>query len=106
VAYESDLEFVENAIKTITKEELGIEMTHNIERFKELLKETPVDELEIKEFPFTTLRINANTWVEVTITYLVEPKKASATRSNLIRKILKALNQEAGKVMFPNSNNR
>lgn len=106
MAYESDLAFVEATIKAITKEELGQGMTKNIERFKALLKQTPVDELEIKEYPFITLRINTNTWVEVTITYLVEPKRAAATRSGLIRKILAALNKEPSRVMFPNSNNR
>lgn len=106
VAYESDLKFVEDTIKRLTKDELGSEMAANIERFKTLVEQTPVDELEIKEYPFVSFRINSNTWVEVTVTYLVEPKHAAMTRSILIKKILEELNKNKEKVMFPNSNNR
>lgn len=106
VAYESDLKYVEETIRRLTKEELGEKMSENIEQFKMLVEQTPVDELEIKEYPFVSFRINANTWVEVMVTYLVEPKRATATRSILIKKILAELNREPTKVMFPNSNNR
>jgi len=106
VAYESDLNFVEATIKRITKAELGEETAQNIENFKALVEQTPVDELEIKEYPFVSYRINTNTWVEVMVTYLVEPKRAAATRSILIKKILDELNASPEKVLFPNSNNR
>jgi small-conductance mechanosensitive channel len=106
VAYESDLKYVEETIKRITKEELGDETAENIERFKVLVEETPVDELEIKEYPFVSFRINTNTWVEIMVTYLVQPKRAAATRSILIKKILAELNTQKEKVMFPNSNAR
>lgn len=106
VAYESDLKYVEETIKRITKEELGPETADNIERFKVLVEQTPVDELEIKEYPFVSYRINTNTWVEVMVTYLVQPKRAAVTRSLLIKKILAELNTQKEKVMFPNSNNR
>jgi small-conductance mechanosensitive channel len=106
VAYESKLSLVEETIKRVTKEELGEHMADNIEKFKNLVEQTPVDQLEIKEYPFVSYRINANTWVEVTVTYLVEPKKATATRTRLIRKILAELNAQKEEVMFPNSNSR
>jgi small-conductance mechanosensitive channel len=106
VAYESDLEFVSATIKSVAKKELGSEMEHRIEEFKSLVKQTPVDELDIKEYPFVSLRINTNTWVEVTLTYLVEPKRASAMRTALIGKIIAALLQSPDKVMFPKSNAR
>ncbi len=105
VAYESDLAFVEETIKAIAKTELG-DMAANIERYKELVEQTPVDELEIKEYPFVSFRISNNTWVEVILTYLVEPKRAVAIRSSLIRKILDELNRQPQKVLFPNTNNR
>ncbi|MCE3294715.1 MAG: mechanosensitive ion channel family protein [Crocinitomicaceae bacterium] len=105
VAYESDLKFVEETIKRIAKAELG-DMATNIERYKELVEQTPVDELEIKEYPFVSFRIHMNTWVEVMVTYLVEPKRATAIRSILIQKILSELNQQPERVLFPNTNNR
>jgi small-conductance mechanosensitive channel len=106
VAYESDLNFVETTIRAIAQEQLGPQMAENIKVFKEIVEQTPVDELEIKEYPFVSYRINANTWVEVLLIYLVEPKKASAVRSRLIKAILPALLKEPDKVLFPKGNNR
>jgi small-conductance mechanosensitive channel len=65
VAYQSDLSWIEKTIKAIAKEELGDGMEKHVEELRELIKQTPVDELEIKENPFVNFRINANTWVEV-----------------------------------------
>lgn len=106
VAYESDLDYVERTIKEVATRELGDDMKGTIQKFKELVEETPVDELEIREYPFVVFRINANTWVEVALTYLVSPKKASAVRSRLIKSILKELMKEPDRVMFPKSNAR
>lgn len=106
IAYESDFDYVEKTIKTVATKELGDGMDDVIERFKQLVKKTPVDELEIKEYPFVVFRINANTWVEVSVTYLVDPKRAAAIRTRLIKSIIKELLKEPGKVMFPNGNAR
>lgn len=106
IAYESDLEFVEATIKAVAKKELGPDMPERIEQFKKVVKQTPVDELEVKEYPFVVLRTNANTWLEVSVTYLVEPKKASALRTRLIKSIVTALLKEGDRVMFPKSNAR
>ena len=106
VSYQSDLDWVEKTIRSIAKETLGTEMEKHVEELRQLIKQTPVDELEIKEYPFVNFRINANTWVEVLLIYLVNPKKASAIRTTLIRKSLAALNKEPDKVMFPKGDNR
>jgi len=106
VAYQSDLDWVEKTIRAVAKQELGEGMEERVQEFRELVKQTPVDEMEIKEYPFVNFRINTNTWVEVLLVYLVNPKKASAVRTNLIRKILAALLKEPGKVMFPKGDNR
>jgi small-conductance mechanosensitive channel len=106
IAYESDLDYVESTIRKVAAKELGDGMVQSIEQFKKLLKKTPVDELDVKEYPFVVFRINANTWIEVTVTYLVDPKKASALRSRLIKSIVTELLQQSEKVMFPKSNSR
>lgn len=106
IAYESDFAYVEKTVKEIATRELGDSMKEAIEKFKELVQQTPVDELEIKEYPFVVFRINANTWVEVVLTYLVPPKKASAIRSRLIKSIITELLKEPDKAMFPKSNSR
>jgi len=106
IAYESDLDYVETTIKKVAAKELGDDMAETIQKFKQLVKQTPVDELEIKEYPFVVFRINANTWIEVSLTYLVHPKKASAARSRLIKSILTELLREPDRVMFPKGNSR
>jgi small-conductance mechanosensitive channel len=106
VAYESDLPYVEATIKGIASAELGPGMAEHIKVYKDLVQQTPIDELDIKEYPFVSFRINANTWVEVVLTYLVEPKKATAIRSRLIKAILSGLSKDADKVMFPKSSSR
>lgn len=106
VAYESNLPVVEEIIKRVSINELGDDMLKNIQTFKELVEQTPVDELNIKEYPYVTYRINANTWVEVTVTYLVDPKKAAGIRTRLIQSILDEFNKVPDKILFPNSNSR
>jgi small-conductance mechanosensitive channel len=106
IAYESDFVYVEQTIKAVAKKELGEGMNEAIQKFKELVKQTPVDELEIKEYPFVVFNINSNTWVEVSLTYLVTPKSASSVRSRLIKSIVRELLKEPDKVMFPKGNSR
>lgn len=106
IAYESDLEYVTKTMREIAKAEMGEEMASNIQKYKSLIKQTPVDEIEIKEYPFVSFRTNSNTWLEAMLTYLVEPKHATSIRTNLIKKITDALLKEPDKVMFPKSNAR
>ena len=106
VAYESDFGYIEKILKDVTRHELDQVTEERIRRLKELVKQTPIDELDIKEYPFVTFRINSNTWVEVLVTYLVEPKKAAGLRSRIIKSAIAKLLQEPGKVMFPKSNAR
>ncbi|HWH62054.1 MAG TPA: hypothetical protein VNS50_02205, partial [Ginsengibacter sp.] len=106
IAYNSDLEFVEVTLRETTKTQLEPEMVDRIKDLKDLIKQTPVDELQIKEYPFVSFRINANTWVEATVTYLVEPKKASVTRSRIIKQAINSLLKEPEKVLFPKGDSR
>jgi len=106
IAYNSDLQFVENTLREATKAELSPEVSGRIEELKNLVKQTPVDEWEIKEYPYVSFRINANTWVEATVTYLVEPKKASSTRSHIIKHAIASLLKAPEKVLFPKGDSR
>jgi small-conductance mechanosensitive channel len=106
IAYESDLEYVEKVLRDVTKEVLGPDMAERIKELKTLIEQTPVDELEIKEYPYVIFRTHINTWLEANVTYLVEPKKATALRTTIIKKAVAALLMEPDKVMFPKSNAR
>lgn len=106
IAYESDFAYVEEVLRRVTKEVLGPDMEEKVKELKLLVQQTPVDELTIREYPFVTLRINANTWVEASVNYLVDPKRASATRTEIIRRAVPELLKNTDKVMFPKSNAR
>jgi len=106
IAYESDLSYVETTIRNVALKILGPETADRIEHLKEIIKQTAVDELQIKEYPFVAFRINANTWVEATVTYLVEPKKAASIRTSIIKQVVPELMKQPDKVMFPKSNSR
>jgi small-conductance mechanosensitive channel len=106
IAYESDLLYVESTLRDAVKAELGDDMKDEIEKLKHLIEQTPVNEIDIKEYPYITFRTNANTWIEVTITYLVKPKKAAAVRSRIVKKSLSELLKKPDAVMFPKGNNR
>lgn len=106
IAYESDLQYVETTIKRVATNELSEQMIEDIHRLKDIIAQTPIDEVEIKGYPFVAFRVNANTWIEVTLTYLVAPKKAAGVRSRLIKLIIAELLKEPDKVMFPKGSSR
>jgi small-conductance mechanosensitive channel len=106
VAYESDLPYVEKTLKEVTKNELGSEMADRVRDLKGLIQKTPIDELEIKEYPIVCFRINNNTWVEALIVYLVHPKKATYVRSQIIKKAVAELLKQPERVLFPKGNAR
>jgi small-conductance mechanosensitive channel len=106
VAYESDLEFITNVMQHTVEEEIGEAMMERVKTYRELLKHTPVDELEVREHPAVVIRVSENTWLEVIVRYLVEPKQAGRVKTRLIKKLLEQLNAEPDKAMFPKSNAR
>lgn len=106
IAYNSDLDFVKSTIREVTRNELDPEITDNVQELKDLISDTPIDNLPLKEYPLINLRISENTWVEVLVTYIVHPKKAAATRTRIIENSLNRLNQHPDRVLFPKGENR
>jgi small-conductance mechanosensitive channel len=106
IAYQSDLEFVSQVMRQSAEEEVGDAMLRHVGLYRELLAQTPVDELEVQERPVVVFRVAENTWIEAIVRYLVEPKRAGAVKSRLIKKMLERLNAEPGKVMFPKADMR
>ena len=106
IAYESDLNFIADTMQKIAEKELGENMKKQVSVFRELLSQTPVDHLEVRENPSVFFRVSENTWLEATVRYLVDPKMAGRVKNNLIRQLLVALNAAPDKVLFPKSNAR
>jgi small-conductance mechanosensitive channel len=106
VAYDSDLEFVGQTMKEVVEEELGEKMMNLVGVYRELLKQTPVDELQIQERPVVHFRPSDNTWLEAIVRYLVHPKESGRVKTRVITKLLDRLNAEPQRVLFPKSNLR
>jgi small-conductance mechanosensitive channel len=106
VAYDSDLEFVAQTMKETVEEELGERMMDLVGVYRDLLKQTPVDELQIQERPVVHFRPSDNTWLEAIVRYLVHPKESGRVKTRIITKLLDKMNAEPERVLFPKSNLR
>lgn len=106
IAYQSDLEFVAKVMSETAAEEVGEVMKERIGVYRELLSQTPVDELEVRERPTVVFRVDNNTWIDAIVRYLVEPRRAGVVKTHLIKKMLDRLKAEPTKVMFPKGDAR
>src|SRR6266852_6711312 len=106
IAYESDLEFVAETMQRVAEEEVGERMMKQVRIFREILAQTPVDQLEVREHPAVLFRVNSNTWIDAIVRYLVHPKEAGRVKTRLIQKLLAELKATPGKVMFPKGDTR
>lgn len=106
VAYNCDLEFVATTMQEVAEQEVGEAMMKQVRVFRELLAQTPVNQLEVQERPVVMFRVADNSWLEVIVRYLVHPKEAGRVKSRLIRSLLTHLNTEPDRVMFPKGNAR
>jgi small-conductance mechanosensitive channel len=106
VAYDSDLEFVAQTMKEVVEEELGEQMMDLVGVYRELLKQTPVDELQIQERPVVHFRPSDNTWLEAIVRYIVHPKESGRIKTRIIKKLLDKMNEEPERVLFPKRNLR
>lgn len=106
LAYESDLRFVEQTMKAVVEEEVGQDMREKVKVYRSILAKTPVDELQVREYPAVNFRVAENTWLEGIVRYLVHPKEAGRVKTRLITKMLARLNAEPDKTLFPKMNAR
>ncbi|MEA2206318.1 MAG: hypothetical protein QOE77_3094 [Blastocatellia bacterium] len=106
IAYESDLEFVSQTMQQVAEKELGEAMMERVKVFREILAQTPVDELQVQERPVVLFRVNSNTWLDAILRYLVHPKQAGRVKTRLIKELLQQLNASPDRVLFPKSNMR
>ena len=106
IAYQSDLAFVAKVMRETAEEEVGEAMMERVRTYRELLLQTPVDQLEVQERPVVVFRVGQNTWIEAIVRYLVEPRRAGPVKTRLIKKMLERLNTEPEKVMFPQGDAR
>jgi len=106
IGYQADLKFVARVMRETAEEEVGEAMMERVRTYRELLQQTPVDQLEVQERPVVVFRVGQNAWVEAIVRYLVEPRRAGPVKTRLIKKMLERLNAEPGKVLFPKGDSR
>jgi small-conductance mechanosensitive channel len=106
IAYNSDLDFIAQTMNEVVQEEMGEQMMERVRVYRDLLKQTPVDELQIHSHPVVHFRVSENTWLEAIVRYLVPPKEAGRVKTRIITKLLEKLNAEPERVLFPKSNLR
>ncbi len=103
ISYNSDFKFASDTVKRVVEMEIGEAMVRRVKRFKTILQDTPVDELDVNEYPSVVLRAHNNTWVEVMVRYLVEPKNSGRVKKRLFEAVMEELKKNPKKVMFPNT---
>jgi small-conductance mechanosensitive channel len=103
ISYESDFKFTSDTIKNIVEKKIGEAMVRRVKRFKKLLADTPVDELDVNEYPSVILKSHNNTWIEVVVRYLVDPKNSGRVRKELFETVMDELKKNPDKVVFPNT---
>src|SRR6185369_16645291 len=106
IAYDSDLEFVSKTMQEVAEDEVGEAMMERVRIYRDLLAQTPVDQLEVRERPSVLFRVSDNTWLEAIVRYLVHPKMAGRVKTRLIQSLLAKLNAEPDRVLFPKGNMR
>jgi small-conductance mechanosensitive channel len=106
IAYNSDLDFVATTMREVAEQEVGESMMKQVRVFRELLAQTPVNQLEVQERPVVLFRVADNSWLEAIVRYLVPPKEAGRVKNRLMKKLLTRLNAEPDRVRFPKSDMR
>lgn len=104
VAYETDLDFAQETMIEIADELVGDEMAARVSEYRDRLEETPVD-LEVQDRPTVNV-LQAESWVELKLRYLVHPRRGTRVRNALYERILQAFNENPDRVKFPVSRHR
>ena len=103
VSYSSDFDFISHTVTQIAENEIGEAMMRRVKRLKQILANSLVRQLDIKERPSVIFTAHTNTWIEVTVRFLVQPKNSGPVKSLLFTHIMKELKNHPDKVIFPNS---
>jgi small-conductance mechanosensitive channel len=104
VSYETDLDVASSVMIQEAEAVIGEEMVDRIADFRERLAETPV-ELEVTDRPTVNI-VQAESWVELRLRYVVHPRRGTRVRNELYERILERFNENPTVTSFPVSRNR
>jgi small-conductance mechanosensitive channel len=106
IGYDSDLEYVASTMQRVAEEVIGDEMKERVATYRALLAKTPVDHLTVQERPQVVFRVHDNTWIEVIVRYVVNPRQTGSIKNRLIPRLIQELNKEPDRVRFPRGDAR
>lgn len=106
VSYESDLQWVGETMRRVVQEDIGPEMARRVELYRSILEKTPVDEVEVRAGGSVSFSAHDNTWIRVSVRYLVEPKQSGPVKRRLFTRMMGELRNQPERVMFPKTNMR
>jgi len=99
VSYETDLEYAREQARVVADDHLGDEMEARVERYRERLSETPVS-LEVHARPTVNVT-QEDSWVELRVRFLTDPRSIQRTHNELYAKILDRYNAAPDRVGYP-----
>jgi small-conductance mechanosensitive channel len=99
VSFETDLAFAREQMVEVAESILGADMHENVRRYREQLAETPV-ELDVQEAPTVNVH-QKESWVELRLRYLADPRRQQRTRNELYEAVLARLNEHPDRIAFP-----
>lgn len=101
ISYKSDFKFTSDTVKRIVEIKIGDAMVRRVKRFKNILADTPVDELDVNEYPSVILKAHNSAWIEVVVRYLVDPKNSGKVRKELFDTVMEELKKNPDKIILP-----
>jgi hypothetical protein len=96
---ETGLEFTTDLLRETTEAHLGEPTPREVARFRGQLAETPV-ELEVQDRPSVNVA-QKESWRELRVEYLVNPKRAQRTRNELYERVLRRPAEHPDRGRFP-----
>src|SRR5256885_2298253 len=78
----------------IAAEEVGERMMKQGRTFRELLSQTPVDQLQVREHPVVLFRVSEYTWLDAIVRCVVRAKEAGRVYIHLIMNLVVAMKAE------------
>lgn len=99
VSYETDLQFARDVARDVADDYLGDEMAARVDRYRDRIAASPVS-LEVQARPSVNVA-QAESWVELRVRFLANPRRVQATRNELYARILDRYQETPDRVGYP-----
>lgn len=101
IASDSDLDFVRENLQQILQEDIGEQMLRRVTLYRNILRETPVDDVDVRRGGSVFFRAHESGVIKVVVRYVVPPKESGKVKNRLFHKMLQVLRSHPNKVRLP-----